>query len=181
MTAASAAMRQPHFRPDGDLYSQIPDVVWTLERTYLRLAVLVCRIIVNADKRGELDGDRGELLTNREIRRRIEQETGNPISLSSVKKGLYALHRVLGEKGVAIIGRIRQHGRRLINLVRGLRESKSASRPAPGDPILPPPPPSEKKRQQLQGRGRRRPSLRSREGRRSCRPTWSAPSGWSPT
>ena len=125
MSVATAGL--PHYRPDGDLYDQVPRVVWTLERTYLRSAVLVCGVVLNADKRGELDGSgKAEALTNREVRRRIEAETGISISLSSVKKGFYALHRVLGEKGLAIIDRIRQHGRRVINLVRGIRQSGAA-------------------------------------------------------
>jgi hypothetical protein len=127
-----------HYRPDGDLYDQMPRVIHTLEPTYLRSAYLVASVVCNADKRGELDGDQAELLTNREIRRRVEAETGRRYSLSFIKKGLFALHRVLGEKGLALIDRIRQHGRRVISLVRGIREKGKDKMPGPGEPILPP-------------------------------------------
>jgi hypothetical protein len=142
MTALGAAPRLPHFRPGGDFYSQIPDVVWTLEPTYHRPVALVCRIIINADKRGELAGNRAELLTNEEIRRRIQAETGRRYSLTFIKKGLYGLSRVLGAKGLAVIERVRRHGRRIITLLRGLRRS-GEKQPGPGEPIVSRPPPPE--------------------------------------
>jgi hypothetical protein len=152
MTALAAPIpRKPHYREGGDLYDQISRLIYTLEPTYLRSALHVASVIYNADKRGELDGDRAELLTNREIRRRIEAETGQRFSLSFINKGLYALHRVLGAKGLALIDRIRRHGRRVIRLVRGIRERSNAKQPGPGEPIIPPSTPPDPLQRQIQG------------------------------
>jgi hypothetical protein len=155
----------PHYREDGDLYDQLTRVFYTLEPTYIRSALFVCSVVFNADKRGELDDEhRAEALTNREIRRRIEAETGHRFSLSFVKKGLYAVHRVLknkpdpnrpagqpdSDKGMALIDRIRQHGRRVIVLLRGIREAGKAKMPKPGEPIIPlcTPPPEKREDQE---------------------------------
>lgn len=138
---APAGFGKPHYREQGDLYAQIPEAVWCLPRKYLRAGLVVVRVLIDADRRGRLD----DRLTTAELIALIERETGNKFGATFVKKGLYALHRVLKEMGVQVIDRARKGGRRIISFVRGLRESGKGKQRRQGSPILSPPLPPEDK------------------------------------
>ncbi len=99
------------FRTNGDPYAGIPLPVLNLESHWRAAAVEVMAFLATRE--------RGQGLDETIIDRDIAEALGR--SGSFVQKGLYALERVLGEGGQAVIHRARARGRRVITFVRGLR------------------------------------------------------------
>ncbi len=114
------------FRTNGDPYAGIPLPVLNLESHWRAAAVEVMAFLATRE--------RGQGLDETIIDRDIAEALGR--SGSFVQKGLYALERVLGENGQAVIHRARARGRRVITFVRGLR-TRGTPDPKPVPPTLP--------------------------------------------
>lgn len=100
------------FRKDGVPYDMTPGPIKQLPDFYRAAATEVWWVLMEViNERGELD----EWLITSRIAARTKPGQDDERSLSFVYKGLYALEKLAG-----MILRIRQHGRRVIRIAKGL-------------------------------------------------------------
>jgi hypothetical protein len=119
------------FRPRGDFYTTIPDILFEL---YTILPELLPKEEVNASINATfrvmgflVKMARADALNELVTDRLIAAETG--VSQRNVQRALYVLDVVLRKIGKPIIDRLRIHGRRIISFVRGFAARGSLASP----------------------------------------------------
>ena len=146
------------FRPGGDYYSKISDVIFDrlpglLPRRLRRMILNAVPWVVRALEKLAA----GELLDERVTDAMIAGLAG--VSVRVVQYALWALDVLMDQAGMPIIRRIRTHGRRIIEFIRGFAPSGTKG-------FSPLHPPSILKKQRRQGRRRRlQVSLGKRQGK----------------